>query len=122
MSVYVLKSELKILKAVKHQSVSYVSLCEKYPSESVNKLLGNKYLTMDEYEDYVQADSFGFAREGDAPLPVPYTVMVHITRLGLEEIDRHEWFDLKFIVKNAVIPIIVSIITTLITLFLKGVL
>lgn len=34
--------------------------------------------------------------------------------------ELHHWFDLKFVVTNIILPIVIAIITTLITLFLSN--
>lgn len=50
----------------------------------------------------------------------PDDCVVSISKDGIIAVENHQWFDLRFILTNIVLPIIIAIITTLITLFLSA--
>lgn len=118
--MYVLQSEYKILRKVARRPVSYNKLSKKYPVRSIDKLIHNKYLSMDDCFQDEPVDPYGFASNDSAMISIPDTCIVRIAPLGIEEIDRRKWFGIEFLVKSLIIPIIISVVTTLITLFLTG--
>ena len=52
---------------------------------------------------------------------IPLTALYSIRELGIE-LDRLKWFNSEYVLSHIVIPIVLSVISTLITLFLTNVL
>lgn len=51
---------------------------------------------------------------------IPLTTLYSISELGIIELDRLKWFDTEYVLSHIVIPIVLAIISTLITLFLTN--
>ena len=112
----VLKIHIKILKYVRRKKVVTVgNLYKKFNQECVTGLIVNRYLCLvnDTRQQKIEGRRCG-AFTPDST--------VTITTIGIAEAEKHDWFDMEFLAKSFFLPITVSIITTLITLFLKGLL
>lgn len=44
--------------------------------------------------------------------------IITITRAGIIEVESRQWFDFRFVLLQIVLPLVIAIITTLITIFL----
>ena len=112
------KFELKILKYVyTKKNVSYKKLNNKFSkkphfSETLDALVYHHYL--------IQVD--GSHTKYGAPIPFMPDTMFAIDSLGVAEVENRQWFDSEYVVSHIIIPIVLAVISTLITLFLSDVL
>lgn len=110
------KSDLKILKFVySKRSVSFAQLQKKfckYPHliETLESLIYHHYL--------VQIG--GYRNNLGAPIPITDKTMFTIDDLGASEVESKQWFNPEYVVSHIVIPIILAVVSTLITLFLTS--
>lgn len=112
----ILKIHLKILRFVRRRhSVKISVLDKKFGHDRVRDLLFSKYLVCE--KDLRSINDWG-ARTGEFP---PDT-MIKLSDSGFAEVEGRDWLNLELIVRSFLFPIAVSVATTLITLFLKGVL
>lgn len=110
------KFELKILKYVyTKKSVSYKKLNKKFSkkpqfSETLTALAHHHYL--------IQVG--GSHTKYGAPIPFMSDTLFAIDSLGTAEVESKQWFDAEYVVSHIIIPIVLAIISTLITLFLSS--
>lgn len=107
-------NDLKILRYIHRQrsGVSRGKLLKKfnYDTTSIERLDASNYI----FHDYdFPCDDDGF------PIgSIPDTAIYRLKTAGIAEIEKHQWFDLEYVISHIVIPIVIAIITTLITIFL----
>ena len=109
------KHSLRILRYIyRHNSVSYSELNKRIKSstlrEDLSDLILNRYI--------VQIG--GSRNEYGEPLPILENTHFSLDDLGVAEVESKQWFNLQFVLTQIVLPIIIAIITTLITLFLAA--
>lgn len=112
----ILKYHVKILRYVRHHRFVQISeLYQKFGHDAIFNLIDSGYLEC--RNDPRSIDPFDpNTRE------FPPSALISLTDSGLAEVESHDWFDLEFFARSFLLPVAVSIATTLITLFLKGVL
>ena len=54
------------------------------------------------------------------PIPILENTLFTLNDLGIAEVESKQWFNLQFVLTQIVLPIIIAIITTLITIFLAA--
>ena len=109
------KHSLRILRYIyRHNSVSYSELNKRIKSstlcEDLSDLILNRYI--------VQIG--GSRNEYGEPFPILENTHFSLGDLGVAEVESKQWFNLQFVLTQIVLPIIIAIITTLITLFLAA--
>lgn len=113
-SIIINKKDIKILKYIsKKKSVTRKILIQKFSDPPARNrialLTNNKYIRCNKH-------SHG--------TPLPDNATYTLTDAGICEVENRKWFNWQFIVKELLCPTIVSaivsVITTLITLFLAG--
>lgn len=113
------KYDLKIMRYLnqhKRSGISRTKLLRRFKGaqDNVDRLANFGYIS----HDYVfPKDPSGF-RIGD----VPGSAIYHIENSGIAEVESRQWFDLEYVISHIVVPIVLAIITTLITLCLSALL
>lgn len=110
------KSELKILKFVySKKSVSFRTLRKKFRKcinlkDTLESLVYHHYLLQ-----------VGGCRNhyGD-PIPIVDETLFTMESLGSAEVESKQWFNGQFVLTQILLPIVIAIITTLLTLFLSA--
>ncbi len=114
----VTKSERKILNYVyKNKSVSYKLLSRKfhkYPnlSDVIQSLVYNQYL----FQVGGNTNKYG------EPNPISPESVFQIDSLGCAEVEKYQWFDMRFIFTSLIVPVIVGVTSSLITALLLALL
>ena len=112
----ILKKHVKILRYVRrHEPVRVSVLDHKFAYDAVRDLLECKYLICK--NDTRPEDGF-FQKTGE----FPPASLITLTNDGTAEVESHDWLDWEFLARSLFLPIVISVATTLITLFLRGVL
>lgn len=112
----ILKYHVKILRYVRrHHFVQISELYQKFGHDAVFNLIDSGYLEC--RNDPRDIDPFDPKTK-----EFPESALISLTDPGHLEVESHDWFDLEFFARSFLLPVAVSIATTLITLFLKGVL
>lgn len=109
------KSDLKILRYLyPHKVVKLSTLRRKFSRtpKQLDILINLDYIIT----DYTRpTDSCGFPI-GDFPPETLY----YLSNIGIVGVEDHQWFDWQFVVRNIVLPIALSVISTLLTIFLSA--
>lgn len=98
----------------RHGSVPYSKLNRKfkYPTllEDLENLVLHRYITQ-----------IGGNRDlcGD-PIPILENTLFTLNDLGIAEVESKQWLNLQFVLTQIILPIVIAIITTLITIFLAA--
>lgn len=112
------KTEIKILKFVyAHESVSFKSLCKKF-SENLNLTDTLQQLVFQHYLIQIGGQQNNC---GD-PIPITSETLFTMDSLGSSEVERRQWFNTEYVISHIAVPILLAVISTLITLFLTNVL
>lgn len=112
------KYELKILKYIHHKrTISYKKLSKKMSgnpdfSETLEALVCHQYLVQVGGSHNIYGE----------PIPFAPDTMFTLAPLGTAEVESHQWFDTEYVISHVIIPVILAVISTLITLFLSNVL
>lgn len=109
------KSDLKILRYVySRKTVALSKLQNEFSSnlQQLDNLINQNYLITDYM---LPKDSSGFPI-GEYPPDTLY----YLSNSSVVEIENRQWFDGQFVIRNIVLPIILAVITTLITVFLSS--
>ena len=54
------------------------------------------------------------------PIPAHDDTLFKLSDLGIAEVESKQWFNTQFVLTQIVLPIIIAVITTLITIFLAA--
>lgn len=111
------KYDLKILQYLyRSKKVSAAKLRKHFHKQPdrIEALHNLGYIERD-YE--IPANKNGF-RVGS----VPDSALYWLSDLGMCEAESHQWFGTEYVVSHILVPIILSIISTLLTIFLSSVL
>ena len=108
------KRTLRILRYLyrRKSGTTYIELKNKFGESMILKLIHSKYIT----HNYVYPKNSNGFPVGD----ISDETLCFITDLGISEVEQRQWFDGKFILTQILLPIVIAIITTLITLFLSS--
>lgn len=111
----VTKHLFRILRYVYHHgSVPYSKLSRKfkYPTllEDLESLVLHHYVTQ----------IGGSRNKYGEPIPILEKTLFTLNDLGIAEVESKQWFNLQFVLTQIVLPIVIAIITTLITIFLAA--
>lgn len=96
------KYEIKLLRDIyNHGSRPLLYLEKRFDRETVSDLL-----------------SIGVIGTGNINYldGIPEDALISLTKSGIEEVERHQWFDAEYVLSHILVPIAVSVIATLITL------
>lgn len=111
----IIKKHLKILRYIyKKKTVSYKKVkkhfrCISDLEQLMDVLVFNGYITKtDEHPR-----DFGEYTE------ITDSTLFQLNTAGIVEIERHQWFDSEYVVSHIVIPIVIAVLSTLITIFLS---
>lgn len=110
------KYDLKILRCIfrrKRTGISKAKLNRKFKDSqnNIHALTSLGYISHD--YDFPR-DPNGFPI-GD----IPDSAIYNIENSGIAEVEARQWFDFEYVISHIVVPIVLAIITTLITLFLS---
>lgn len=112
--VYLAKSEVKILKYIRrHPNCTYSEIYRNYPEF---KCCFSKF----EYQRLITSNDPNDNLMGNEYEDLNNPTIISIAHDGIVYLDSRRWFNFEFFVKEFLLPITVSIITTLITLYLTG--
>lgn len=112
----ILNKHVKVFRYLRRKCRALISVLDKkYGHDMIRDLIDAGYLVC--VEDQRPENEF-FMKSGEFP---PTTVIMNAPS-GTAEAEARDWFDLEFFVRGFLLPIAVSIATTLLTLFLRGVL
>ena len=112
----ILKCHVKVFRFVRRKhSVAFSDLENKYGHDIICTLVDAGYLEC--VKDPRNIDPFD-----QKTREFPPSAKLSLTNEGMAAVEAHDWCDWEFLVKDFFVPIAVSVVTTLITLFLKGVL
>jgi len=106
--------EKKVLKYIQnHSNCTYTKLFKKFSNtEQILRMLEvNHFISSQDPNDCLMGNNYD-----DLKNPTTYC----IEHDGIAYLESHNWFNFEFLVKDFLIPIAVSIITTLVTLYLTG--
>lgn len=107
-------SELKILKYInRHSNCTYSKIYKKHP------LFKDCFLKF-KHNHLIEADDPNDSLFGKEYADLDNPTIIAIAHDGTVYLESHSWFNFEFLVKDFLIPIAVSIITTLVTLYLTG--
>lgn len=105
----IIKKHIKILNYIhRHRDNSHALLLSKFNPRDIEALTSSQYISCD---FQFESDADGFNKGVISPY-ANYTV----THLGISEIEKHQWFDLQYFSTHIVVPIVIAIITTLLTI------
>lgn len=109
------KYSLHILRYLYRQkSVSHFNLSKKFKGprfqQTLDDLIRNCYI--------IQIG--GFINEYGEPIPAHDDTLFKLSDLGIAEVESKQWFNTQFVLTQIVLPIIIAVITTLITIFLAA--
>ena len=109
------KRLFRILRYIyRHGSVPYSKLSRKfnYPTllEDLESLVLHRYI----------AQIGGSRNKYGEPIPILEKTLFTLNDLGIAEVESKQWFNLQFVLTQIVLPIVIAIITTLITIFLAA--
>lgn len=109
--MFVSKSDIKILKYLyrHHRPVTYGALVKKYNSDSVDHLMSDGFLDCPSsyaYHDGVFADVF------------TDDTSVSLTNSGICAVEDRQWFDVKYLLTQIIVPILVGIVSAVVTAIL----
>lgn len=110
------KSDFKILKFVYvHKSTSYKSIHKKFRNHpdlvnALDALVRHNYL--------VQVG--GYQNNLGEPIPITDETLFVMDVLGSAEVESKQWFNLEYVISHLLIPIVLAVISTLITLSLTS--
>lgn len=110
------KINLRILRYLyrRKSGSTYIELKRKFGESRILELIHSKYID----HNYVYPkDSNGFPI-GD----ISDETLCFISDQGELEVEQRQWFDEKFVLTQILLPIVIAIITTLLTLFLSSLL
>lgn len=112
----ILNKHIKVFRYLRRKHRARISVLDKkYGHDMIRELIGARYLVC--VDDNRPEDAF-FMKTGE----YPPSSLIENAPAGIAEAEARDWFDLEFFVRGFALPVAVSIATTLITLFLKGVL
>ena len=109
------KSDLKILRYLYwHKAASLLKLRRKFAKrwQQLDNLIKCDFIITD-YK--LPKDSSGFPI-GEYPPEAVYYLSNH----SIVEVESRQWFDWQFVIRNIVLPIILAVISTLLTIFLSA--
>lgn len=113
------KNDIKILKHIyrNRNNVTRGKLLKKFKKLPITDRLSNL-----ESASYITHDHF-YARKPDGfRVPLSDDTSYTLTDLGISEVEKHQWFNWQFFLLQIVLPIVIAIISTLITIFLSALL
>lgn len=111
------KSDIKILRYLYRRKTATLDfLRHKYANKrkQLDQLISCKYITT----DYVRPRNASGYPIGEYPPEAIY----HLSNIGIVEVEKRQWFDWEFVVRNIVLPVILAVISTLLTIFLSSLL
>lgn len=110
------KSDLKILRYIyRHRkSVRRDALLKKFSNDRISQLLGVKYISCDK--------KFITSQSGYALQTIPPDAIVTLTDLGVSEVESRQWFDLQYFVTHILLPVVIGVLSSVITTVLTRVL
>ena len=108
------KRDVKILKFIKshHSTSTRIMLISKFDPIRIDKLNNAGYI---KHNHKYQTDKDGFRIPN-----IPDTALYFLTDLGIAEVENHQWFDTKFVITQILLPIVLAILTTFITLLVAA--
>lgn len=111
------KHSLRILKFIYHRkSVTYSQLNDKFKEstlrETLDTLIRNHYV--------IQIG--GYINKYGEPVPICENTLFKLNELGIAEVESKQWFNLQFVLLQIILPIVIAIATTLITISLTALL
>lgn len=110
------KSERKILNYIyKKKTASFKKLSSKF--QKCPDFQDMLYLLI--YHHFV-IQIGGSHNEYGEPIPFTMETKFQLDRLGYAEVESHQWFNGQFVLLQIVLPIVIAVITTLITIFLSA--
>ncbi len=110
-----LKDDLKIFRYIySKRAVSFANLKNHFKNRSdipevIRGMLSSDYLTI---VSGINKPIFGG--------PIPDRCILTLTGKGAAEVESRQWFNGRFVLLQIVLPIVIAIITTLITIFLSA--
>lgn len=99
------KKQLKLLKYLYRKPRSITWILKKFKTSSLNEICSGIYHLVRTSDDY--------GNECD---------IVSLSKDGIIAVEERQWFDSKFVLLQIVLPIVIAIISTLITVFLLSLL
>lgn len=110
--VIITKNDVKILNSVyrhRKNGVTFAYLSGKFSSERVYQLINANYLSC--------------TRETKKTIGIPCDLIteksiVSLSDLGLAEVESHQWFDVKYFLTQIVLPILIGVISSILTAIL----
>lgn len=112
------KNELKIMKYIfSKKSASYAQLLHRFPKRNdlVNTL---EQLVYNQYLEQVG----GYRTNYGEPIQINEQTIFKLKPSGLALVESKQWFNAEYVLSHICIPILISVISTLITIVLAGVL
>lgn len=109
------KQHFKILKYVyRHKTVSYQKLRQHFKKidllSPLDQFIRSRYI--------IQIG--GYLNKYGEPIPITDSTYFKLDDLGIAEVESKQWFNFQFVLLQIILPIVIAIITTLITIFLSA--
>lgn len=109
-----LKDDLKIFRYIySKRAVSFANLKNRFKnrsdiSEVIRDMLSSGYLTI----------VSGIDKPILGGLPIPDSCIMTLTGKGAAEVESRQWFDAQYVFSSIIVPIIVGVVSSLITALL----
>jgi len=103
------KSDIKILNYVHHRHfrpITYGSLISKFDKEDVDNLINSEFL------DYTPA---AYDRYGMPVRKLSGDTIISLSKSGIYEVEQNQWFDTKYLLTQIIVPILVGVLSAVIT-------
>lgn len=110
------KEILAVLRYIyRKKSVSYLKLQKRFKKQMLSK----DTLFMLACKSYIlQSDSY--ITEDGGPAPITEYTTFQLDNLGIAEVEKAQWFNVEFFIKQILLPIVIAVVTTLLTLCLSS--
>lgn len=99
------KKQLKLLKCLYRRSRTVSWIKKKFKVSELRDICSGMFT-------YISATDGHF----------PDNCIISISKKGIIEVESHQWFDFKFVLLQIILPIVIAVISTLITISLSALL
>lgn len=110
------KEILAVLRCIyRKKSVSYLKLQKRFKKQMLSK----DTLFMLACKSYI-IQSGDYITEDGGPAPITEDTTFQLDNLGAAEVEKNQWFNAEFFIKQILLPIVIAVVTTLLTLCLSS--
>jgi hypothetical protein len=109
------KSDIKILNYVHYHHrhpVTYAKLVNKFSIHEIDVLIQNEFL------DYIPEI---FEHHGIPSMHITGNSIMSLTKKGIHEVEQNQWFDIRYLITQILVPILVGTVSAIVTAILLNV-